>query len=251
MIFDSHAHLDSDAFDGQRDQLIRGLREEGILVLNPGCDRPSSDIAVELANNYDNVYAAVGTHPHEALGLSQEDLMHYEDLTKDPRVLAIGEIGLDFHYDFSPRDIQEEAFRSQLYLAQRVDLPVLVHMREATEETLYVLRDNRENRGVIHCYSEGWQEAKDFLDLGYYIALGGMVTFKNAEKTREVAKNIPLDRLLIETDSPYLAPHPHRGRTNQPSYVRLVAEKIGDLRYMSPDEIIEITEKNAKEMLGL
>lgn len=253
MIFDSHAHLDDKRFDDDREDLILGLEAQGIkYVLNPGYDRESSEAAVKLAQTYDNIYGAVGTHPHDAKDLTGEDLARYRDLAREPRVLAIGEIGFDFHYDNSPRKVQEEAFRVQMDLAKDLDLPVLIHMREATKETLEVLKAYQgQVRGIIHCYSEGWEEAKKFLDLGYLIGLGGVVTFKRSDATREVASKVPLDLLVLETDAPYLSPEPYRGRRNEPAYTKFVAEKIADLRSMDKDSIGQVTMANTLELLGL
>lgn len=253
MIFDSHAHLDDKRFDDDREDLILGLEAKGIkYVLNPGYDRESSEAAVKLARTYDSIYAGVGTHPHDAKDLTEEDLARYKDLAQEARVLAIGEIGFDFHYDNSPRKIQEEAFRVQMDLAKDLDLPVLIHMREATKETLEVLKAYQgQVRGIIHCYSEGWEEAKKFLDLGYLLGLGGVVTFKRSDATREVARKVPLDLLVLETDAPYLSPEPYRGRRNEPAYTNFVAEKIADLRSMDKDSIGQVTMANTLELLGL
>lgn len=253
MIFESHIHLDDPRYDKDREELIESLAENNIAyVLNPGADRASSERAFELSQKYERVYGAVGTHPHDAKDFTGDDLSRYEELAGYEKIVAIGEIGLDFHYDNSPRDIQEEVFRIQMDLAERLGLPVLIHSREAIDLTHEVLYDYRSRvRGVIHCYSDNWENAKRFLDLGYYIALGGVVTFNKAEDTREVARKIPLDRLLLETDGPYLAPMPFRGKRNEPKYINLVAEKIAEVRGEDLDKVIHTTYANTMEMLGL
>lgn len=252
MIFDSHAHLDDKRF-GDREEIIANLYDDGIkYVLNPGADRESSERAYKLAKKYDNIYGAVGTHPHDAKDFTEDDLKRYEELSKDEKILAIGETGLDFYYDNSPRDIQEKVFREQLDLCIRTNLPVIIHTRDAIEETYNVLKDYEGKvKGIIHCYSDNWENAQRFLDLGYLIGLGGVVTFKKSEATREVAKNIPIERLVLETDAPYLSPEPFRGRRNEPKYTKVVAEKIAEVRNEDVDYIIEQTFSNAMEIFGL
>ena len=252
MIFDSHAHLNDGCFE-DRDQIIGELAENGVAyVLNPGADIKTSQEAYGLSLEYDNIYCGLGTHPHDAKDFKEEDLIAYRDLSKHEKVVAIGEIGLDFYYDNSPKDIQNKVFRMQMDLAANVGLPVLIHSRQATQETYDCLKEyDGKVRGVIHCYSDNWENAKKFLDLGYYIGIGGMVTFKNASEVREVAEKLPIDSLLLETDAPYLSPVPHRGKRNEPKFIKYVAEKIANLRNEDLNFIIYKTHANTLEMLGL
>ena len=248
MFFDSHAHLDDERFDEDRDEVIRGLPDKGIAyVLNAGADMDSSQKSIDLAKSYDFIYAAVGVHPHDADSLADAQLKALEQMAKEEKVKAIGEIGLDYHYDFSPREQQKEAFALQLDLAFRLNLPVIIHNREAHKDTLDILRAHRSilKGGGMHSYSGSWEMAKELMDLGFYISLAGIVTFKNAKKPVELAEKLPMDRLLIEPDCPYLTPHPFRGKRNDPGFVRLVAEKIGQLRGMDTDLVAQITKNNA------
>ena len=207
----------------------------------------SSQRCIELSEEYDIVYAGVGIHPHEASSAGEDYLESLRSMAAHKKVVAIGEIGLDYYYDFSPRDDQKRVFTEQIGLASEVGLPIIVHNRESHKDVLDILRSNKELLvgGVMHCYSGSWDMAKLFLDLGLYISLGGPVTFKNAKRPIEIAENIPLDRLLIETDSPYLTPVPHRGKRNDPGLVGLVAEKIAMIRGISVEEVRRVTSENA------
>ncbi|MGI6188785.1 MAG: TatD family hydrolase [Clostridiales bacterium] len=253
MLFDSHAHLEDERFDDDRDELIRGLPGRGVThVVNVGSTLDTSRMSVDLAAMYPGIYAAVGIHPHEVSQMTYDDLNRIEDLAGNPKVAAIGEIGLDY-YDLSPRELQRQWFSEQIELACRLKLPVIIHNRDAHADVLDILKSKKDKilGGIMHCYSGSWEMAKNFLDLGFYISLGGPVTFKNARKPVEVAKNVPLDRLLIETDSPYLAPVPYRGKRNDPGLVRLVAEKIAEIRGMDFDRIAKITSANTKRIFGI
>lgn len=252
-LFDSHAHLDDRRFDKDRKALIQSFKSQGVdYVLNPGADPASSKRAVAIAEEYDCVFAAVGTHPHDARKLTREHLDLYRRLAESDRVVAFGEIGLDYHYDNSPRDVQRDVFRMQMDLCEELKLPVIIHTREASEDTYNILREYKGRvSGIMHCFSESVEMARKFLDLGYYISICGPVTYKNAKKPKEVAKMVPEDRLLIETDAPYLTPEPHRGQRNDPTYVRHVAEVIGELRAVSLQEITDITRTNAIRAFGL
>ncbi|MFS8500219.1 MAG: TatD family hydrolase, partial [Caldicoprobacter sp.] len=220
---------------------------------NVGSTLETSRMSVELAARYPFIYAAVGVHPHEVSQMSSRDLATLEAMTTGQKVVAIGEIGLDYYYDFSPRELQREWFAQQIDLAYSLGLPIIIHDREAHADVLDILKAKKDRivGGVMHCYSGSWEMAKDFMDLGLYISLGGPVTFKNAKRPVEVAQKIPLDRLVIETDSPYLAPTPHRGKRNNPAYVGLVAQKIAEIRGMSFEEIAEITLNNAKKLFKI
>ncbi|NMA95354.1 MAG: TatD family hydrolase [Clostridiales bacterium] len=254
MLFDSHAHLDDKRFDKDRKEIIEGLISRGVgRVLNAGADMKSSLAGIELAKEYSHIYAAVGVHPHDVKTMEDCHLNELENMSKEKKVVAIGEIGLDFYYDNSPRDVQRERFIDQIDLADRVGLPIIVHNRDAHKDTLDILRDNRHklHGGVMHCYSGSAEMLKDFLDIGFYISLGGPVTFKNARKPVEVAKQVPLDKLLIETDCPYLTPHPFRGKRNDPGYVGLVAEKIAKIRDIPLEKIARVTFENASKLFRI
>lgn len=251
MLFDTHAHLDDEKFDQDREGLIESLPHRGIgRVICPGVDIKSSEKCVELAEKYEIIYAGVGVHPHEAGGVEENYIHTLESLAGREKVVAIGEIGLDYHYDFSPRDIQRERFAEQIGLASKLGLPIIVHDRESHQDVLDILKGSGDLSmgGVMHCYSGSWEMAKIFLGLGFYLSLGGALTFKNAKRPLEIAKNMPMDRLLIETDSPYMTPVPYRGKRNDPGYVSLVADKIADLRGISIEEVKRTTYENAKRL---
>jgi len=254
MLFDSHAHLDDERFDQDRQALIEGLPAKGIsYVLNAGADMESSRRSIRLAEQYDFIYASVGIHPHDAVGMTDNDLDQLEKMAGHHKVVAIGEIGLDYFYDNSPREIQRERFADQLQLSSRVGLPVIIHSRDAHADTLDILKAHKSclKGCVLHCYSGSWEMARVYLDMGFYISLGGPVTFKNSAKAVEVAKNIDINNLLIETDSPYLTPHPYRGRRNDPGMVRLVAERIAEIRGIDAETLAEATRKNACRLFGI
>lgn len=254
MYFDSHAHLDGERFDEDRDLVINRAKANGIeLIMNPGADFDSSVRAVELAQKYDMIYAAVGIHPHDASSLDEHMLSMIEMLSKKPKVQAIGEIGLDFHYDYSPRDVQRHWFREQLRLAKRLNLPVIIHDREANQETFDTLSDeNAFEIGVLmHCYSGSAELAKSYVKKGAYISIAGPVTFKNSRKLIEVVGAVPLDRLMIETDSPYMTPEPFRGKRNESLYVTYVCEKIAQIKGIDLSEAARATTANAKMFFNI
>ena len=250
MLFDTHAHLDDHSFDEDREQLLAQLPEKGLsLVMNPGCSLESSRNAVALANNHDYIYAAVGSHPDVADEVNEEVLEEYRKLCKlNPKVKAIGEIGLDYHYEDIPREIQLRAFRMQMELARELGLPVIVHEREAHEDGMQVVRDFPEVTGVFHCYSGSAEMARQLVAKDWYIGFTGVLTFKNARKAVEVAASIPLDRIVIETDCPYMAPDPFRGRRNDPGKIYRMAEKLAEIRGLSVEEIQKITTENGKRL---
>ena len=250
MLFDTHAHLDADAFDNDREELIASLPEKGLgLVMNPGCDLPSSREAVALAERYDFLYAAVGSHPDAADQVNEEVLEEYRKLCKlHPKVKAIGEIGLDYHYEDIPREIQQKAFRMQMALAKELDLPVIVHEREAHQDGLAIVDEFPEVTGVFHCYSGSLEMARELIKRGWYIGFTGVLTFKNARKAVEVASAIPLDCLVLETDCPYMAPEPFRGRRNDPGKLYRMAERLAELRGLSVEEIHRATMENGKRL---
>ena len=250
MLFDTHAHMDDRAFDNDREELLRSLPEQGLtLVMNPGCSLESSRNASKLAQEYDYIYAAVGSHPDAADEVNEEVLDEYRKLCKlNPKIKAIGEIGLDYHYEDIPRDIQKQAFRAQMALADELDLPVIVHERDAHEDGMAIVKEFPNVKGVFHCYSGSAEMARQLVDLGWYIGFTGVLTFKNARKAIETAAAIPLERIVLETDCPYMAPHPFRGKRNDPGYLYLMAEKLAQIRGIPVEEAIRATMENAKRL---
>ncbi len=251
MLFDTHAHMDDRAFDTDREELLHTLPHKGLaLVMNPGCSLASSYNAVALANQYDYIYAAVGSHPDAADEVCPEVLEQYRKLCREnPKVKAIGEIGLDYHYEDIPRHLQLKAFRLQMELAQELDLPVIVHERDAHEDGMRIVREEFPKvKGVFHCYSGSAEMARQLVDLGWYIGFTGVLTFKNARKAIETAQAIPLDRILLETDCPYMAPTPFRGRRNDPGYLYRMAEQLAQIRNVPLEEIHRITLENGKRL---
>ena len=250
MLFDTHAHLDDRAFDPDREELLASLPAQRLaLIMNPGCSLESSRNAVKLAGQYDYIYAAVGSHPDAADEVNVEVMEEYQKLCKlSKKVKAIGEIGLDYHYEDIPREIQLKAFRVQMELARELDLPVIVHEREAHEDGMRIVREFPDVTGVFHCYSGSAEMARQLVDRGWYIGFTGVLTFKNARKAVEAASSIPLERIVIETDCPYMAPEPFRGRRNDPSKIYRMAEKLAELRDLSVEEIHAITLENGKRL---
>ena len=250
MLFDTHAHLDDRAFDADRAELLQALPHQGLaLVMNPGCSLESSRNAVALANSHDYLYAAVGSHPDAADEVNPEVLDEYRKLCKlNPKVKAIGEIGLDYHYEDIPRELQKKAFIAQMELARELNLPVIVHERDAHEDGMAIVRDFPEVTGVFHCYSGSAEMARQLVERGWYIGFTGVLTFKNARKAIEVAASIPLDRIVIETDCPYMAPEPFRGKRNDPGKIYRMAEKLAEIRGLSLEEIHAITLENGKRL---
>lgn len=250
MLFDTHAHLDDRAFDEDREQLLCGLAARGTsLVMNPGCSLESSENAVALANRYPWIYAAVGSHPDVADEVNDAVLERYRRLAaENPKVKAIGEIGIDYHYEDIPRELQLKAFRMQMALARELGLPVIVHEREAHEDGMKVVKEFPEVKGVFHCYSGSAEMARQLVDLGWYIGFTGVLTFKNARKAIETAQSIPLERIVLETDCPYMAPVPFRGKRNDPGYLCYMAEKLAQIRGLSVEEISHITAENGKRL---
>lgn len=250
MLFDTHAHMDDRAFDDDREELLSSLPERGIaLLMNPGCSLASSRAASRLSQEYDYIYAAVGSHPDAADEVDEAVLEEYRKLCKlNPKIKAIGEIGLDYHYEDIPREIQQRAFRMQLELARELDLPVIVHEREAHEDGLKIISEFPEVTGVFHCYSGSAEMAKLLVERGWYIGFTGVLTFKNARKAVEVAQSIPLERIVLETDCPYMSPEPFRGKRNDPSRLCYMAEKLAQLRSLPVERIHEITVENGKRL---
>ena len=249
-MFDTHAHMDDRAFRDDRDALLAGLAEKGVrLVMNPGCSLESSRNAVALAERYPFVYAAVGSHPDAADEVNDTVLDEYRKLCKlSDKVKAIGEIGIDYHYEDIPRQLQLKAFRMQMELAEELDLPVIVHEREAHEDGMAVVREFPKVTGVFHCYSGSAEMARQLVDKGWYIGFTGVLTFKNARKAIETAASLPIDRILLETDCPYMAPEPFRGKRNDPGYLFRMAEKLAEIKNVSVEEIKVITTENGKRL---
>ena len=250
MLFDTHAHMDDHSFDADRAQLLQSLPQQGLeLVMNPGCSLESSRNACALARQYDYIYAAVGSHPDVADEVNAAVLDEYRRLVRDnPKVKAIGEIGLDYHYEDIPRDIQKAAFRAQMALAADLDLPVIVHERDAHEDGMKIVEEFPTVKGVFHCYSGSGEMAKWLIARDWYIGFTGVLTFKNARKAIEVAASIPLDRIVLETDCPYMAPEPFRGKRNDPGKLYRMAERLAEIRGMTVEEIHTITTENGKRM---
>ena len=250
MLFDTHAHLDDRAFDADRENLLAFLPEQGLgLVMNPGCSLASSRNADALSRQYPWIYAAVGSHPDAADEVNDDVLEEYRKLCKlNPKIRAIGEIGLDYHYEDIPRALQLKAFRDQMALAAELALPVIVHERDAHADGMAVVEEFPTVTGVFHCYSGSLEMAKELVKRGWYIGFTGVLTFKNARKAVEVASQLPLDRLVLETDCPYMAPEPFRGKRDHPGYLYRMAEKLAELRGMTPEEIQAITMENGKRL---
>ena len=250
MLFDTHAHMDDRAFDADREDLLEELPNRQIgLLMNPGCSLESSYNAVKLANRYDYIYAAVGSHPDAADEVNAQVLERYRELCRQNRkVKAIGEIGLDYHYEDIPRELQKQAFRAQMALAAELKLPVIVHEREAHEDGMAIVREFPTVKGVFHCYSGSTEMARQLVALGWYIGFTGVLTFKNARKAVEVASTIPLERIVLETDCPYMAPEPFRGKRNDPGKLFRMAEKLAEIRGLSVEEIHRVTVENGKRL---
>ncbi|CAH0311905.1 MULTISPECIES: TatD family hydrolase [Bacillaceae] len=254
MLFDTHVHVNAEQFNEDLEEVIERAKEAGVNnMVVVGFDRPTIIRAMELIEAYDFMYAAVGWHPVDAIDMTEEDLQWIEELSNHPKVVAIGEMGLDYHWDKSPKDVQMEVFRKQIRLAKKVGLPIIIHNREATADIVNILKEEEASRvgGIMHCFSGSAETALECINMNFYISLGGPVTFKNAKKPKEVAAAVPLDRLLIETDCPYLAPHPYRGKRNEPSYVKLVAEQIAEIKQLTIEEVSQATTENAKKLFGI
>ena len=253
MLFDTHAHMDDRAFDADREELLSSLPAQGVgLLMNPGCSLQSSRAASALSQKYPFVYAAVGSHPDAADEVDEAVLGEYRRLVREnPKIKAIGEIGLDYHYEDIPREIQQRAFRAQMQLAQELNLPVIVHEREAHQDGMDIVSEFPAVTGVFHCYSGSLEMAKWLISRGWYIGFTGVLTFKNARKALEVAAGIPLDRIVLETDCPYMSPEPFRGKRNDPGRLYRMAEALADLRGLSREEIEAITLENGKRLYRL
>ena len=245
-IIDSHVHLNSERFDEDRDEVLKRIEENLDFVVNIGYDLESSEISVDYANKYSFVYATIGFHPDEIEGYSDEAEKKLEELAKNKKVLAIGEIGLDYHWMTRPKEEQWEIFRRQLRLARKLNKPVVIHTREAMEDTINILNEFPDITGILHCYPGSVETAKRMIDR-FYLGIGGVLTFKNARKLIDVVTDIPIEKLVIETDCPYMAPTPYRGQRNEPFYTEVVAKKIAELKNISYDEVVRITNENTRK----
>lgn len=254
MIFESHAHYDDENFDKDRDTLLASLKEHGIgTVINIGASLAGSEDTVKLAGQYPFIYGAVGVHPGEVEELTEEGIARPHSLCGHEKVVAVGEIGLDYHYPEPAVSVQKKWFERQLELAREVKLPVIIHSREAAKDTLDIMQAYHagEIGGVVHCFSYTKEMAREYLEMDYYFGIGGVITFKNAKKLKEAVQYIPMDRILLETDSPYLSPEPHRGERNSSLNLPYVAEAISELKGISYEEVVESTERNARRLFGL
>ena len=249
MLFDTHAHMNDPAFDADRREMILGLKEKGVeYVMNVGCCLDSSKDCIALAEEYPFVYASVGSHPDSADEVTEEVIEAYRQMAKHPKVPAIGEIGLDYYYETIPRETQQKAFRMQMELAKELDMPVIVHERDAHDDAMRIVKEFKGVSGVFHCYSGSAEMARQLVKMGWYIGFTGVLTFKNARKAVETAQSIPLDRIVLETDCPFMAPEPFRGKRNDPGYLCHMAEKLAEIRGLSLEEIHQITFENGKRL---
>ena len=249
MYFESHAHYDDERFDEDRDTLLASFPAEGIeTVVNASSDIKSSKASIALSEKYPFFYAAVGVHPHEVENITEADIDELRELSKHPKVVAIGEIGLDYYYDLSPRDLQRHWFKRQLELADELKMPVIIHSRDAAQECFDIIKNSNVRNGVIHCYNGSAEMAEEYIKMGFYIGVGGSLTFKNNKKGVETVERIPIEKILIETDSPYLAPVPYRGKRNDSRLLKYVVERISQIKNIPENDICNITKNNAQNL---
>lgn len=255
MLFDTHTHLNDVAFKEDREAVIQRAKDEGVsLLVNVGFNRETIPPTLKLAETYDFIYAAVGWHPHDAKDMTNKDLEWIEEIASThPKVVAVGEMGLDYYWDNSPKEIQKEVFCQQIALAKRVKKPIIIHDRDAHQDVVDILKEEgaEEVGGIMHCFGGSYEIAEECMAMNFYISFGGPITFKNAKKPKEVVQKLPLERLLIETDSPYLTPHPYRGKRNESSYVKYVAESMAELKGVSLEELCRITKENGKKIFNI
>lgn len=251
---DSHCHLDGPQFDADREETIQRALDAGVdclMAIGTGNGPPDLEAGLRLADRYAHIYCTVGVHPHHAAKATDQTILELEALLRHPKVLAIGEMGLDYHYNFSPPEIQREVFIAQLHLAARYNKPIVIHTREAWDDTFAILEEHWKGKGIMHCFSGGPEEARRSLALGFHISFAGVVTFPKATSLQAAARQVPADRILIETDAPYLAPVPYRGKRNEPAFVAHTARKLADLRSSTPEEIARLTTFNFRTLMGL
>lgn len=254
MIFDTHAHYDDEAFDEDREELLTHMGERGVeYIVNVGASIASTAKTLELTEQYPFVYGAAGIHPSETAELTSRDIEWIREIAYKEKVVAIGEIGLDYYWPEPDKEIQKKWFKKQLKLAEETGLPIIIHSRDAAADTLEILKewDAHKTKGVIHCFSYTWEIAREYLDMDYYFGIGGVLTFKNAKKLKEAVMHIPMEKILLETDCPYLAPEPYRGKRNQSEYIFYVAKQLAEIKNLSREEVLEITNNNAKQFYGI
>ena len=256
MLIDSHAHIQGKEYAGETEAVIARAREAGvekIIAVGGAGDMSSNAEAAALASAFPGVYATVGVHPHDAKDVGADEMRRLKELAADPKVVAVGETGLDYYYDHSPREVQRRVFTEFIHLTRETGLPIVVHERDAAHDVADLLRSHGEGkiRGVIHCFTGDYDAARSYLDLGFYLSFTGIITFKNAEPLREVVRKVPLERMFVETDSPYLTPVPHRGKRNEPAYVRFVAETIATVKKLPLEEVARVTTQNVKALFGI
>lgn len=251
MIFESHAHYDDERFDEDRDTVLMSAHRAGVgIMINAGASIASSEAGIALAQNYEFIYAACGVHPHDVATMNSDDINRLKTMATHKKVVAIGEIGLDYYYDNVDRELQKHWFKQQLILAQEVNLPVIIHSREASKDTFDLMSETKSERvgGVIHCFSGSLETAKKYVELGYFLGIGGVITFKNAKKLIEVVENIPLEYLLVETDAPYLAPIPYRGQRNDSRFIPPIIQRIAQIKNIDPTLVEDVTYENGKRL---
>lgn len=256
MLIDSHAHIQGKEYAGETAAVIERARLAGveqIIAVGGAGDMSSNSDAVALAESFVNVYATVGMHPHDAKDVGPDELQKLKELALRPKVIAVGETGLDYYYNHSPRDVQRRVFAQFIHMARATELPIVVHERDAASEGAALLRGEGEGklRGVIHCFTGNYEAARTYLDLGFYLSFTGIITFKNAEALRDVVRRVPLERILVETDSPYLTPVPHRGKRNEPAFVRLVAETVANVKEVTLEDVARVTTDNARRLFRI
>lgn len=254
MIFDTHAHYDDEAFDEDREELLTHMRERGVeYIVNVGASIASTAKTLELTEQYPFVFGAAGVHPSETAELTSRDIEWIREIASKEKIVAIGEIGLDYYWPEPDKEIQKKWFKEQLKLAEETGLPIIIHSRDAAADTLEILKewDAHKIKGVIHCFSYTWEIAREYLAMDYYFGIGGVLTFKNAKKLKEAVMHIPMEKILLETDCPYLAPEPYRGKRNQSEYIFYVAKQLAEIKNLSREEVLEITNKNAKKFYGI
>lgn len=250
---DAHAHYDDEKYDEDRDEIINSQFQNGVIaIVNASSDLESSKASFELAKKYNKIYAVVGCHPHEADGFSEDDIEVYKEMLKNDKVVGVGECGLDYYYDLSDRDVQKRVFHRMIEFSDENNEPLVIHSRDAVEDTLTMLRSLRHGeKTLIHCFTGAKEVAREYLNLGYFLSIGGAVTFKNARHVVESVEYAPLDRLLLETDAPYMTPVPYRGKRNLSIYIENVVKKIAEIKNVTPEEVAEITTKNARFFYGI
>ncbi|WP_026492678.1 TatD family hydrolase [Butyrivibrio sp. XPD2002] len=254
MIFETHAHFDDEAFDEDRAELLSSMQENGIgTIVNATASKRTVEMSLELTKKYPFIYTTIGVHPSDCAEMDDDELRWLEDMCSNEKVVAVGEIGLDYHYDEPSKDIQKKWFEAQIEMARRVKLPIIVHSRDAAKDTMDIMKalKTEEIGGDIHCFSYSVEVAREYLNMGFYIGVGGVITFKNGRKLREVVEYAPIEQIVLETDSPYLSPEPYRGKRNSSLNLPLIAAKIAEIKGITAEEVIAITEENARKLYNL